>query len=159
VAEEKRQFVIFKLGEETFGIPLEHVIEVIKKEAITDVPRALDFVEGIIHIRNRVIPVVDLKKRFKIEAENVNEVTADQTKKATEKIIITSINKKFVGFVVDEVFKVISIDAAAIEKPSTGQQSGKAYVTGIANVEDKLIVLIDSSKILSTEEQHKIKNI
>lgn len=154
----KNQFVIFRLSDETFGVPLENVIEVIKKESITDIPRALEFVEGIIHLRNRVIPVIDLKKRFNI-IEIEKEINEKESKKTLQKIIITLINKRYVGFVVDEVFKVISIDGSSIEKPAIGQKTDRAYIKGVAKVGDQLIVLIDITKILSLEEQSQIKSI
>ena len=158
MAEKKSQFVIFRLGDETFGVSLDNVIEVIKKENITDVPRALGFVEGIIHLRNRVIPIIDLKNRFNI-IEIEEEKDENDSKKSSKKIIITVINKRYVGFVVDEVFKVITLDSSSIDTPATGQKSGRDYVKGIAKVDDQLIVLIDSNKILSLEEQHQIKSI
>lgn len=158
MADKENQYVIFRLGDEIFGAPLDNVIEVIKKENITDVPRALSFLEGIIHLRNRVIPIIDLKKRFNI-MEIEKEQDEKEIKKSTEKIIITSFNNRYIGFVVDEVFKVISLDSSSIERPATGHKSGKDYVKGVAKVDDLLIVLIDTTKILSLEEQNQIKNI
>ena len=104
--EKKNKYVIFRLGDETFGVPLDHVIEVIRKENITGVPRSLEFVEGIIHLRNRVIPVIDLKKRFNLKHNDTGKESDSEV--ISEKIIITIVNNKYLGFVVDEVYKVIS---------------------------------------------------
>ncbi len=161
MVKKKNQYVIFRLYDETFGVPLDNVIEVIKKENIVNVPRSLEFVEGIIHLRNRVIPVIDLKKRFNLkntdtEIENDSEANS---KKSSEKIIIIVVNGRYLGFVVDEVYKVIFLNMSDIEIPTIGQKSGKAYVKGVAKLDNQLIVLIDSTKILTLEEQNQIKNI
>jgi purine-binding chemotaxis protein CheW len=155
--EKKNKYVIFRLGDETFGVPLDHVIEVIRKENITGVPRSLEFVEGIIHLRNRVIPVIDLKKRFNLKHNDTGKESDSEV--ISEKIIITIVNNKYLGFVVDEVYKVISLNMSDIEIPTIGQKSGRAYVKGVAKVDDQLIVLIDSTRILTLEEQNQIKSI
>lgn len=155
--EKKNKYVIFRLGDETFGVPLDHVIEVIRKENITGVPRSLEFVEGIIHLRNRVIPVIDLKKRFNLKHNDTGKESDSEV--ISEKIIITIVNNKYLGFVVDEVYKVISLNMSDIEIPTIGQKSGRAYVKGVAKLDNQLIVLIDSTRILTLEEQNQIKSI
>lgn len=159
LSEKVKQFVIFRLADETFGLPLENVVEVIRKENITDVPKALAFVEGVIHLRNRVIPVIDLKKRFNIAEIEREKNSEEDVNSALEKIIITLINKRYVGLIVDEVYKVISLDPSNIETPAMGKKTDRAYVKGIAKIDDQLIVLIDSSKLLTLEEQSQIETI
>ena len=121
--------------------------------------QALDFVEGVLQLRNRVIPAIDLRKRFNIvdiESEKNSEIDYNNS---LEKIIITLINKKYVGLIVDEVYKVISLEPSSIETPTMGRKSDRAYVKGIAKIDDQLIVLINSSKLLSLEEQSQIESI
>lgn len=135
------QLVVFDLAAEFYGVDIATVREIIRMQAITRVPGAPSFVEGIINLRGQVIPVVDLRKRLGL---NVSEQTDDS------RIVWVTINKHDVGVIVDAVTEVLRIPVSAIEPPSAmvaGVDSD--YLRGIAKLESRLIILLDLNKVLS----------
>ncbi|MDY6820936.1 MAG: chemotaxis protein CheW [Deferribacterota bacterium] len=149
-----KQFVIFSLAGEKFAFSIENVVEVIKKSVVVDVPRGLEFLEGIIHFRGKIVPVVDLAKRFKLSNSSEGSQNNEDNK-----IIIISIKNKYVGFVIDDVDKVISISENLIEKNVTGQSISRKFVEGIAKINSDLIIIINTANLLTSEEQDKMKNV
>ena len=113
---------------------------------ITKVPRAPDFVEGVINLRGKVIPIIDLRKRFGLSTRDHDKHT---------RIIVIEINNMIVGFVVDSVSEVLRIPASTVEPPPpvvSGLES--EYISGVGKLEDRLLILLDLNKLLSGEEQN-----
>lgn len=139
------QIVIFELGEEYYGVNIATVESIIKPQAITKMPQAPAFVEGITNLRGQVIPVIDLRKRFALS-------TVEETKDT--RIIVVAIETVTAGIIVDAVTEVLRVSDDAIElTPAMVSAVDAAFITGIAKVGDQLIVLLDLSKILNLEEK------
>jgi purine-binding chemotaxis protein CheW len=141
---ELMQLVTFSIGEEEFGVDILKVQEIIRMMGITKVPKAPGFVEGVINLRGNVIPIVDLRKRFGLEAREHDKHT---------RIIVIEINSTIVGFIVDAVSEVLRIPANTVEPPPpvvAGFDS--EYISGVGKLEDRLLILLDLDRLLSSEE-------
>ncbi len=146
--QSEQQLVLFDLANEAYGMDIGVVLEIIRMQEITKVPRTPEFVEGIINLRGKIIPVVDLRKRFSLP---VTDETADN------RIVVVDIDGQGIGMVVDAVAEVMRINSGSIEPPSeaiTTQESD--YLLGIAKLDDRLIILLDMNKLLLTEERQAL---
>lgn len=142
----EKQFVIFRLGEEEYGISILTVKEITEYKKTTKVPNTPDFINGIINLRGSIIPVIDLKKRFGLECEEIN---------SSNRVIIANVDEKQVGFIVDEASQVISLDNKDIEKPPEIVSGiDRKYVIGVGKLSDeKIIILLDLAKLFSDEDE------
>ncbi|MDY6875018.1 MAG: chemotaxis protein CheW [Chloroflexota bacterium] len=147
----ENQLVIFDLANEHYGVDISTVESIIKMQSITSVPRAPGFVEGVTNLRGTVLPVIDLRRRFGLPA-------AEESKET--RIIVVEMNSSTVGMVVDAVSEVLQVPDEAIEPPSpivTTMDS--AFITAIAKVDERLIILLDLSQVLSAEEQAELQTM
>lgn len=134
------QLVSFKIGAEEFGVDILKVQEINKMTQITKVPNAPDFVEGVINLRGRVIPIIDLRTRLGLEK-------IEHTKDT--RIIVVELEGKTVGFIVDAVNEVLRIPANITEKPPELVAGIDAdYITAVGKLEDRLLILLDLDRIL-----------
>lgn len=137
--------VSFNLGKEEFAVDILKIQEINRMVEITRVPKSPDSVEGVINLRGNIIPIIDLRKKFRLPpAENSNE----------NRIVVIDINKKVVGFIVDAVSEVLRLPANTVEPPPpmlAGIDS--EYISGVGKLENRLLILLDLDKILSQEEQ------
>ena len=143
------QLILFNLGDTLYGIPIEQVSEINRLEEITPLPKAPQFIEGVINLRGNVVPVIDLRKRFgmkQVERTNKN------------KIIILFIGKRLFGIIVDSVHEVITLTEDNIE-PSLPTASGlKAeFINSIGKYNDKLIIILEITQIVTSTEDIKIE--
>ncbi len=148
---ELLQLVSFKIGEEEFGIDILRVQEIIKMIDITKVPNAPSFVEGVINLRGRIIPIVFLRKRLGMETKEFDKNT---------RIVVVEIDGKIVGFIVDAVSEVLRISKEITEKPPefvSGVNSD--YITAVAKLEDRLLILLDLDKTLSNRQKELLQNM
>lgn len=148
---ELLQLVTFSIGDEEFGVDILKVQEIIRTMEITKVPRAPAFVEGVINLRGKVIPIIDLRKRFGLQARNHDKNT---------RIIVIEINNMIVGFVVDSVSEVLRIPASTVEPPPpvvAGLES--EYISGVGKLEDRLLILLDLNRLLSREERSVLSQV
>ncbi|QUL97650.1 MAG: purine-binding chemotaxis protein CheW [Candidatus Fermentithermobacillus carboniphilus] len=151
VIEKEKQIVAFSLGSETYGVDIAQVREIIPIQKIVPVPRAPDFVEGIINLRGRVIPVLDLRHHFGFEKKKQDP---------DQRIVLTEVDGESIGVIVDSVSSVLRIPEASIEPPAsviTGDDI--EYIQGIAKVGSNLIVLLDLTKIISDAEKRTLKEV
>ena len=147
----ERQLVVFDLGKEYFGVNITIVEGIIKMQEITKVPMALDFVEGITNLRGSVLPVIDLRKRLGMP---VSEDTGDT------RIIVVNTDDAKIGMIVDAVSEVLTILDETIEAtPPVVSTIDTAFITGIAKLEDRLIILLDLDKVLSADEREALKEL
>lgn len=147
--EGERQLVVFSLYGEEFGIEITRVKEIIKPREITRLPHTPDFIEGVTNLRGEVIPVIDLKKRFGIGSSQTTE---------DNRIIIAEVDGNRVGFIVDAVTEVLRIPESAIDPPPRSVAGLKAeYLQGIGKLENRLLIVLDVARILTSEEQIKLK--
>ena len=146
--QTEKQLVVFDLASEGYGVDIGAVREIIRMQEITRVPRTPEFVEGVINLRGKVIPVIDLRKRFGLQV-------ADQSK--DNRIVVVDIGKQDIGVIVDAVTEVLRISAASVEPPTSFITSADSdYLLGIAKLESRLIILLDLESVLSNEEKETL---
>ena len=140
--------MVFTLANETYGVDISTVNEIIRMQEITEVPRTPDFVEGVINLRGRIVPVIDLRKRFNLE-------TSEETQ--SSRIIVVELNDITVGMIVDSVSEVLRLPKENTE-PTPPMVSGvdSAYLKGVGKWGEQLIILLDINKVLYKEEQEQI---
>lgn len=139
--EQLLQLVSFKIGEEEFGVDILKVQEINRMMVVTRVPDAPEFVVGVVNLRGKVIPVVDLRKRFGMEKKEPDKHT---------RIIVMELEEKLVGFIVDAVSEVLRIPRSVTEPPpSITTDINVDYITAIGKLNDRLITLLDIERILS----------
>lgn len=142
--DELLQLVTFSIGEEEFGVNILKVQEINRTMEITKVPRSPEFVEGVINLRGKVIPIIDLRRRFGLSSKPEDKDT---------RIIVIEINSVIVGFVVDAVSEVLRIPASTVEPPPpvvAGVESD--YISGVGQLKDRLLIMLDLDRLLSTED-------
>jgi purine-binding chemotaxis protein CheW len=149
--DELIQLVTFSIGEEEFGVDILKVQEIIRTMEITKVPRAQAFVEGVINLRGKVIPIIDLRRRFGLSSKAHDKHT---------RIIVIEINNMIVGFVVDSVSEVLRIPSGTVEPPPpvvAGVDS--EYISGVGKLQDRLLILLDLDKLLSSEDLDALSQV
>jgi len=149
--DKELQVVGFRIGRETFGLPISMVREIVRVPEITSVPNAPDYIEGVINLRGRIIPVVDLRKRFgqkSIEASKKN------------RIVVVEIGLRAFGLIVNSASEVLRIPPSEIEEPNNVFQEGELdFVTGVGKLHGRLVILLDVSKILKRGELNQIDDV
>lgn len=143
------QLVSFKIGNEEFGVDILNVQEINKMTQITKVPNAPDFVEGVINLRGRIIPVIDLRTRLKLERKEHDKDT---------RIIVVDLNNKTVGFIVDAVREVLRVPVNITEAPPeivTGIDS--EFIKSVGKLDDRLLILMDLNKIITKIEKQELE--
>lgn len=144
------KFLTFRLHNEEYAIEILTVREIIGAQPITEIPRSPDFLKGVINLRGRIIPIVDLRTKFGFPEKEYNKETC---------IIVVLIEKIIAGIVVDAVSEVIDIEADSFgPAPSIGDTSTNEFVTGLAKIRDRLIILLDPKEILSPEEKEIVES-
>lgn len=150
-SSELLQLVSFMIDKEEFGVNILCVQEINRLMQITKVPNVPDFVEGVINLRGRVIPVIDLRTKLKIQKKDRDNNT---------RIIVVEIEGKTIGFIVDSVKEVLRIPTSITEAPPemvTGIDSD--YIMAVAKLDDRLITLLNLEKILSNTEKDKLQDV
>ena len=146
---ELLQLVSFNLGEEEFGLDILMVQEINRMLNITKVPKSPEFVEGVINLRGRVIPIINLRKRFAM---------ADKEHDKQTRIVVVNIENKIIGLVVDAVSEVLRLPADTIEPPPpmvSGIES--EYIKGVGKLDNKLLILLDLDKLLTNKEKELLE--
>ena len=147
--EKDLQVVGFRIGNETFGVRIASVREIVRVPEITAVPSAPDTVEGVINLRGKIIPVMDLRKRF-------GHVDIQPDKK--NRILVVELQNKLVGLIVNAASEVLKIPPSEIEAPGSVFAEGESsYVTGVGKLKGRLIILLDVSKLLHQQEVKKLE--
>ena len=141
----EQQLVVFELANEHYGVDIAAVESIIKMQAITTVPHAPAFVEGVTNLRGTVLPVIDLRKRFGLQQAPVDR---------NSRIVVVVMDGLKVGLVVDAVSEVMSVQDETVEPPPPMVASvDTAFITGIAKTGDRLVILLDICKVLSLQEK------
>lgn len=145
------QIVGLRIGQETYGVPISLVREIVRVPEITAVPNAQQHVEGVINLRGKVISVVDLRKRF-------GETNLDNSKK--NRIVVVELQNRTVGLIVNSASEVLKISPSDIESPgSVFLNAENDYVTGVGKLNNRLVILIDLNKLLSTDDLRQLAAI
>ena len=154
VIEEDTQhgkYLTFALGQEIFGIEIQYVTEIIGIQTITKIPEVPEYVKGIINLRGKVIPVIDMRLKFKKDAVEYNERTC---------IVVVDINHTPIGLIVDNVNEVMNIsDEDIVPPPEIKSSFNNKYMKGIGKVDGAVQLLLDCQKLLMAEELAVIENI
>ena len=146
---EERQLVVFQLGAELYGVDIARVHEIIRWQTITRVPRSPAFVEGVINLRGKIIPVVDLRRRFGL---------SDVDNTSASRIVVVEIGDQVVGIIVDSVSEVLRVNTSTIEPPSPVVAGIEAeYLQGIAKLPERLVILLDLDRILARDERRALE--
>ena len=136
------QLVTFRIGEEEFGVDILAVQEIIRMMQITMVPRAPEFIEGVINLRGKVIPVINMRTRF-------NKPALDQD--SNTRIVVIELENKIVGFLVDGVSEVLRIPESTVEDPPPVVAGiGSEYIRGIGKLDNRLLILLNLDNLLGS---------
>lgn len=148
---QKGRFLTFKLGEESFGLEIKYVTEIVGIQPITKIPEVPNYVKGIINLRGKVISVIDVRIKFQKEPVEYDERTC---------IIVIDIEDMSLGLIVDNVSEVITIkDEDIVPPPSYKTGFQNEYIKGVGKYKDGVKLLLDSNKLLTNEEKQEIGDI
>ncbi|MGC1617078.1 MAG: chemotaxis protein CheW [Candidatus Acidiferrum sp.] len=147
--EKELQIVGFRIGNETYGVRIAAVREIVRVPEITSVPSAPDTVEGVINLRGKIIPVMDLRKRF-----GHTEIKPDKK----NRILVVELDNKLLGLIVNSASEVLKIPPSEIAAPGSVFADGESgYVTGVGKLNGRLIILLDISKLLHRPELKRLE--
>ena len=148
---EEQQLVVFDLVRESYGVDIGKVSEIIRMQEITRVPRTPSYVEGVINLRGKIIPVIDLRKMFGLAVGELNK---------ENRTVVVDIGGQNIGIIVDAVTEVLRISSDSVEPPSSVITSTESdYLLGIAKLEDKMIILLDLDRVLTREQGMELANM
>ncbi len=151
LSEHTSKYLTFVLGEEEYGLEILKVREIIGIMEITSVPQTPEFIKGVINLRGKVIPVVDLRRKFGMETAEYTEETC---------IIVVDIAASSMGILVDTVSEVLDIPQESIEPPpSFGSSINTEFILGMGKIKGKVKILLDINKVLSTTNLTTISNV
>jgi purine-binding chemotaxis protein CheW len=141
---DQLQLVTFEVAGEEFAVDILTVQEINRMMQITRVPQSPHFIEGVINLRGRIIPVVDLRKRFGMEAREHN---------SDSRIVVVEVAARVLGFIVDRVHEVLRIDHSIVE-PAPAMVTGidSDYIEGVGKLEDRLLILLDLKRLFSLKQ-------
>lgn len=141
---ESQESLVFKLGDEEYGIDLHKVQEIRSYPAVTRIANAPDFIKGLINLRGTIVPVADLRIKFRLESADVGPFTA---------VIILSVQQRLIGLVVDSVSDVITLSPEQIKSaPSMSSMMNADFITGIGAVDDRMLILINIEALISSAD-------
>ena len=148
---QKGKFLTFSLGKETYGIEILHVTEIIGIQDITVIPQALEYIKGVINLRGKIIPVLDVRLRFKMPPKEYTDRTC---------VIVIDIRDVSVGLVVDSVADVLNIaDSDIVEAPQFSLNRTHRFMKHIGKVGSDVILILDCDELLTEEEIDMIEQI
>jgi len=146
-----RQLVTFKIENDEFGVDILKVQEINRMMNITRIPNAPDFVEGVINLRGKIIPIVDLRKKLGFPAKEYDKST---------RIIVVELEGIVLGFIVDSVSEVLRIPNSTIEPPPSiikGIES--EFIEGVGKLEDRLLILLELKKVFTISEHKSLEDL
>ncbi|MDD5386002.1 MAG: chemotaxis protein CheW [Sulfuricurvum sp.] len=151
VRSKRERYLTFFLGEEQYGIAIDQIKEIIAMMKVTYVPKTPPFMRGVINLRGAIIPVVDTRLRFGMELVEPTMHTA---------IIIVEIEKVMIGFIVDRVEEVVSIDASHLsEPPKFGSHIDTDFIRAMAQIDENVVMILDVLKLFEADELVSLEQI
>jgi len=148
---QKGKFLTFTLGNEVYGLEIKYVTEIIGIQAITEVPELPEYIRGIINLRGKIIPVMDVRLRFNKPFREYNDRTC---------IIVVDIKDISVGLIVDEVSEVLAIqDQEIVPPPDFNKEFSNKYIKGIGKIGSEVKLLLNCSKLLNDNETECLESI
>ena len=140
---QKNQFLTFRIGRESYGISIRHVLEIVTIQKITEVPDMPGYVRGVINLRGQVIPVMDVRLRFQMDFRDYDDRTC---------VVVVQHGELVVGLVVDTVAEVSTIPEENIAPPPrSGRAESERYFQGLGKIDDKIKILLDLERLLTTD--------
>jgi purine-binding chemotaxis protein CheW len=150
-SDELLQLVSFRIGGEEFGVDILKVQEINRMMEVTRVPNAPEYVDGVINLRGKVIPIIDLRRRFGMERKEHDKNT---------RIVVVELTGKVVGFVVDGVEEVLRIPRSVTEPPPSIVGGVRdEYITAVGKLEDRLLILLDLDKVLTAGDVRRVNDV
>lgn len=150
-SKDQLQLVSFTVGDELFAVDILSVQEINRMLELTKVPQSPDGIEGIINLRGRIIPVLDLRVQFRLEPSSLDEST---------RIVVVEVKGNTIGFIVDSVHEVLRIDRSIVEPtPQTITSVDASYVAGVAKLDEDLLILLDLDYLLTPEALSKLSEM
>jgi len=148
---QKGRYLTFLLGKETYGIEIKYVTEIIGIQSITEIPELPEYVKGIINLRGKIIPVMDVRIRFRKEPMDYNDRTC---------VIVVDINDISIGLIVDKVAEVLTIpEPDIVEPPQMNRGFNNRYIKNIGKVGDDVKLLLDCEKLLTEDEIQDLEKV
>lgn len=147
---QKGRYLTFNLDRESYGIEITHVTEIIGIQPITEIPELPDYIKGIVNLRGKIIPVMDVRLRFRKSSREYNDRTC---------VIVVDIGDISIGLIVDSVSEVIAIPDTEIVAPPQVGKGGNKYVKGIGKVHGEVKLLLDCNKLLNEEDSDYLLSI
>ncbi|SMC97882.1 chemotaxis protein CheW [Sporomusa malonica] len=147
---QKGKFLTFSLGNEYYGLEISYVTEIIGIQPITEIPELPDYVKGIVNLRGKIVPVMDVRLRFKKPFREYNDRTC---------IIVIDIKDISIGLIVDSVSEVLTIPDNNIVPPPDMKAAQNKYIKGIGKVESEIKLLLDCEKLLTDDEATNFSNL
>jgi len=138
------EFLTFTLGQEEYGVDILKVQEIRGYDTVTRIPEAPEFIKGVINLRGTIVPVVDMRLKFRLDSAEYNEFTV---------MIILNVARRVVGMVVDGVSDVMQLSAEQIRPaPEFGSSVNTRFITGIGTLDQRMLILIDIEKLMSSQD-------
>ena len=151
LGNELIRLVSFKVGSEQFAVDILRVQEINRMMDLTQVPQCPEGVRGVINLRGRIVPVLDLRTRLGIDASEESE---------SSRIVVVEVQGSTVGFIVDAVHQVLQIDPRIIEPtPQITSGQNTSYIQGVAKLDETLMILLDLDKLISTESLQMLDSV
>lgn len=148
--QEEEQLVVFALAKEEYGLPITKVHEINRMAPITALPQTPSFVEGVINLRGRIIPVIDLRKRFQLPVLEQTDNT---------RIIIVDMEGKMIGVVVDAVNEVVRLPNEQVEPAPPSFILDSKYICGVGKLDKRMLILLDIDKVITEQEAIALREI
>lgn len=148
---QKDKYLTFKVAGEFYALEIKDILEIVGIQKITQIPDMPDYVKGVINLRGKIIPVVDVRLRFKMPEIGYHERTC---------IVVVDLNNSSVGFIVDEVSEVVNIPAANIDAaPQTSKGSKSRFVQGIGRLGDQVKIVLSLDQLLGEDDLEAIADV
>jgi purine-binding chemotaxis protein CheW len=148
---QKDRYLTFALGKECYGIEIRYVTEIIGMQAITEIPELPEYIKGIINLRGKIIPVIDVRIRFKNEPKEYNDRTC---------VIVVDIKELSIGLIVDGVSEVLTIpEQDIVDPPQINKSTGNRYIKKIGKVGSEVKMLLDCEKLLSENDLEELGEV
>ena len=147
---QKDKYLTFRIASEDYGIAIANVTEIIGIQSITEIPEMADYIKGVINLRGKVIPVMDVRLRFKLPPREYDERTC---------IVVVEIDGTSVGLVVDTVNEVADIPEDQVEPAPKSKRKGGIYIQGIGKIGQEVKILLDINRILYEDELETISEV
>jgi len=147
---QKGRFLTFSLSNESYGIEIQYVTEIIGIQPVTEIPELPEYIKGIINLRGKIIPVMDVRLRFKKPYREYNDRTC---------VIVVEIKDVSIGLIVDNVAEVLSIPDTEIVAPPEVSKGSNRYIKGIGKVIGEVKLLLDCDKLLNDNEADRLSDI